>query len=62
MLKSAFIFAFVLTLLTWGLVYLFMQKAPLDGPNTTVVFGLWLGLTLCGLWVKKRFSKEKKNG
>ena len=59
MLKLAFIFALVLTLATWALVYLFMPKGPLNGADTTVVFGLWLALAALGLWLKKRFSRTK---
>jgi len=59
MLKLAFIFAFVLTLATWAMVYVFMPKGPLNGPDTTVVFGFWLALASLALWLKKRFSRTK---
>jgi hypothetical protein len=62
MLKPAFILAFALTLATWGLAYHYYNKRPLNLPETIVVFGLWLGLTLLGLWLKKCFIRKKTHG
>jgi predicted ABC-type exoprotein transport system permease subunit len=62
MIKQAFIISFVLTLASWVLVYFTMPKAPLNGPDTTAVFGIWLALALLGLWLHQRLGKRKSHG
>ena len=62
MIKQAFIVSFVLTLASWALVYFTMPKAPLNGADTTAVFGIWLALTFLVLWIRQRLGKRKTHG
>jgi membrane protein implicated in regulation of membrane protease activity len=61
MFKRAFIVGFVLTVATWALVYISTPTVPLDGKDTTVVFGCWFAVTLFVLWFWTRFRKRSPN-
>jgi hypothetical protein len=61
MLKKALIIAFPLTAATWILVYVTQRKVPLDKTDTTVVFAIWYGVALLGLWGWKRFHKGRQH-
>jgi len=61
MFKRAFIVAFVLTAATWALVYVSTPKVPLDGKDTTVVFGCSYAAALFVLWLWARFRKRSQH-
>jgi len=59
-LTKEFFIAFLLTAATWASVYFLTPSAPLNGPDTTAVFGLWFLCVVLPFWVSKRIGTRKK--
>jgi hypothetical protein len=59
MFKASFIFAFVLTVITYA-IFLWLQPVqPLDAKSTLVVFAFWFGVAALFGWLGDR--RKKKN-
>jgi hypothetical protein len=61
MFKKAFTVGFVLTAATWSLVDVKTPAHPLNGKDTTMVFGIWLGTALFALWLWPRVRRRKQH-
>ena len=59
MLKKPLLLAFVLTLVTYAFIYHYQPIRPLDAASTTIVFGIWFGLSSGLLWLKKKFFNRR---
>ena len=59
-IKTGFIAAFLLTLLTWIFFYITVRDAPLNSQDTAVAFGFWFLAVLAIEWVRDRLLERKK--
>ncbi len=61
MFKTAFVAAFILTIITWA-VFLWLQPVqPLDAKSTLVVSVFWFGVAAFVGWLVDRMKTKKKH-
>lgn len=61
MFKTAFVAAFILTIITWA-VFLWLQPVqPLDAKSTLIVFVFWFGVAALVGWLVDRMKTKKKD-
>ncbi|MGD0012928.1 MAG: hypothetical protein ABSD56_00670 [Bryobacteraceae bacterium] len=59
MLKTAFISAFALTLVTYAVFGWLQPTTPLNAAETTVIFAAWFGISALLRWLT---SRRKRGG
>jgi uncharacterized membrane protein HdeD (DUF308 family) len=61
MLKTVFVSAFILTLVTYAVFYWLQPQAPLGAAEMTVIFAGWFGIAALVRWLTSRLKEGGTN-
>lgn len=61
MFKASFVFAFVLTVVTYAIFLRLQSVQPLDAKSTFIVFVFWFGVAALFGWFLSHRKKKKKH-